>query len=823
MNQIKVKERKRQEIICIAIIISFLSLIFWKEIALQKVVGWAGGDNSLHVLAYRQEVISFIKSSKTLPFWTTKISAGFPLAADPAVASFYPVDWFFYLIFSPPAALNYSIFFHYFLASLGVFYFLKHLKFKPFSSLFGTISFVGSSYFLGIADNISILAATAWFPLVFLFFEKAFEKRNLFSTCLAGLVLGLQIFAGYPQASFLSLLLIFFWFLYRFFQKKDYHLFLYFLLPVIVGLILALPQILLSFELLPFTPRSTGFLAQALANSLSPLSLASLLLPGLFKGIPVTIGKDAFYFGIPSLIFLIFAVSFLYKLNWQVRFFTLTFLLSTLLSLGKYGLIYYLLGSIPGFNLFRVPEQFLTLAIFSASVLTTFGFSELLERQKEKSTLLKIKLIILLTLALFGLAFLISLSLKLFEPNLIPLMHKIVKEKIYEKPPHLYPLSYYYAKFDFVYQSLQTRLSPLSFTTLIPLLSLFFLFVSIANRNVLKKDSIAKFIILLLLIEMFSVNFSFKVLPEIDFKSFQSQPEAVKLLKKDCSLYRIYSWPARLKFGLLHEEEKKTRETEKAYDFVSENLLANFPLRYGISTVQGVEALWFKRHEKLLNLIESKDESLSEKEKIKRLDNFAPTLGLLNVKYIITPFPLKSSSFVQIYKTKKKEPTYVYQNKNFLPRAFLVSDYETLPADKILLKLTQKSFEPLKKVFLEEKPSGFKKSSKNLRGSVEIEKYQPFYIKIKAKAPNDCFLVLSDTYYPNWKAKVNGEKAHIYQAYYLLRAVPLSKGVNEVEFFYPLGKVKVAMSISSITLLLFFISGLIGLVNKFANNFKRKI
>lgn len=817
MEEKETRAKKRENSICLAIITLFFSLILWKEITLQKVIGWGGGDNLLHILPFRQEVLNFLKNHQTLPFWAPAISSGFPLASDPAVAAFYPVDWFFFAIFKAPAALNYSILFHFLLAAFGFYYFLKHLKLPSLASLFGTISFSGSLYFLSLADNLSILAATAWTPLIFLYFGKALGKKDLFNSSLAGLLLGLQLLAGYPQASFLSVSGVFLLYLYRFFQKKNYQLFLRLLLIVLFGLLFASPQIFLAFKLLPFTPRSSGFLAQALENSLSPLSLASLLLPGLFKGIPVIIGKDIFYFGIPSFIFLLFAIFDLFKSKWQVRFFTFLLLFSTLCSLGKYGLIYYLLGYIPGFNLFRVPEQFLTLAIFSASVLAAHGFAELFQILKKKEDKMqKLKPFLLVVLIMLVLTFFVSFTLEFLKPRLIPLMHKVVKEKIYGKPPHLYPLSYYLAKFDFIYQSFKTRLSPFSSVTLIPLFSSLFvlLLLYLIKKAVLKSDLFPKIVILLLLIEMFLVISWHQFLPQLGIENFQQTPKVVDFLKKDRSLYRLYSWPARLKFGLLHEEEQKNRSPEKTYEFVSENLLANFPLRYGITTVQGVEALWIKRQEDLLNIIELKDKVLPEKEKLAWLGNFANTLGMLNVKYLVSPFPLKSPHFKEVYKTNREEPTYVYQNKCFLPRAFLVSDYKVLQPEKVLQKMTNKKFEPLKEVLLEEKPSGFKKSQQKPSGWAKIVKYQPFYLKIKAKAPTNCFLVLSDTYYPNWEARVNGKKTPIYQANYFLRAVPISEGENQVEFFYALDEAKTTIILSSFAFLAFVTIGLIEIGKK---------
>ena len=45
-------------------------------------------------------------------------------------------------------------------------------------------------------------------------------------------------------------------------------------------------------------------------------------------------------------------------------------------------------------------------------------------------------------------------------------------------------------------------------------------------------------------------------------------------------------------------------------------------------------------------------------------------------------------------------------------------------------------------------------------------------------------LVLSDTYYPGWKASWMEVPKKIYQANYAFRAIPLSAGIHQVRFVY---------------------------------------
>jgi uncharacterized membrane protein YfhO len=45
-------------------------------------------------------------------------------------------------------------------------------------------------------------------------------------------------------------------------------------------------------------------------------------------------------------------------------------------------------------------------------------------------------------------------------------------------------------------------------------------------------------------------------------------------------------------------------------------------------------------------------------------------------------------------------------------------------------------------------------------------------------------LVLTDTWYPGWKAKVDGREVPVEQVNYVLRGVPIGAGTHVVEFTY---------------------------------------
>ena len=108
---------------------------------------------------------------------------------------------------------------------------------------------------------------------------------------------------------------------------------------------------------------------------------------------------------------------------------------------------------------------------------------------------------------------------------------------------------------------------------------------------------------------------------------------------------------------------------------------------------------------------------------------------------------------------------------------------------KILESLKDDSFDLRRKIILEEDvPDKIKSKLKNVKeddlSHAKITKYDVNRVEIVADMKSPGFLVLSDTYYPGWKAYVNGKQKKIFIADYTLRAVFLDKGRHIVEFVY---------------------------------------
>ena len=92
-------------------------------------------------------------------------------------------------------------------------------------------------------------------------------------------------------------------------------------------------------------------------------------------------------------------------------------------------------------------------------------------------------------------------------------------------------------------------------------------------------------------------------------------------------------------------------------------------------------------------------------------------------------------------------------------------------------------------------------------GAAKILKYSPLEVLIEADLKRSGTLRLSDTYYPGWKAFVDGRETGILRADRVFRAVSLGPGRHLVRFVYDPLSFKLGLWISGLTMLGLFIFG----------------
>lgn len=125
----------------------------------------------------------------------------------------------------------------------------------------------------------------------------------------------------------------------------------------------------------------------------------------------------------------------------------------------------------------------------------------------------------------------------------------------------------------------------------------------------------------------------------------------------------------------------------------------------------------------------------------------------------------------------------VYENTATLPEAFCVGGSRPASSiDEARSILLSKSFDPRREVLVEGESTPLSGSGKMQR--IELIRVNGNKLRAEAVVVEPSYLVITDTFYPGWKAFVNGSEKAIVRGNYLFRAIRLEPGVNHVEIVY---------------------------------------
>ena len=189
---------------------------------------------------------------------------------------------------------------------------------------------------------------------------------------------------------------------------------------------------------------------------------------------------------------------------------------------------------------------------------------------------------------------------------------------------------------------------------------------------------------------------------------------------------------------------------------------------------------------------------LASLEKFEAQVNEQRRWQLLNVTYIFDPRDLDREDLEFVY---VKRGVRLYRVKDAWPHAWAVHEAVVAASDEETWAiLNAPDFDPARRVVLPHEP-GIALPGGNTTGStVEVIEYTPTRLSLQVDMADNGLLVLSEVYYPGWRARVDGQTAPIYRADYLLRAVPIEGGQHRVEVYYDPPLVKVGLAITLLTL-----------------------
>jgi len=138
--------------------------------------------------------------------------------------------------------------------------------------------------------------------------------------------------------------------------------------------------------------------------------------------------------------------------------------------------------------------------------------------------------------------------------------------------------------------------------------------------------------------------------------------------------------------------------------------------------------------------------------------------------------------------SQQRQLFYIYENKKYLPRFFMASEYIVFSNDKELLsQMSGMDESALQKIALIDAKDQQYFDFKNRVVSeytIKLKKYTPHKIILDIQSNGDGILIVTNTYSPFWKVQVDNIEKEIVPAYHAFWGIPVSKKDREVVLYY---------------------------------------
>jgi hypothetical protein len=133
----------------------------------------------------------------------------------------------------------------------------------------------------------------------------------------------------------------------------------------------------------------------------------------------------------------------------------------------------------------------------------------------------------------------------------------------------------------------------------------------------------------------------------------------------------------------------------------------------------------------------------------------------------------------------------IYENDEVLPRAFVVHEAVAFPdswdgTEDALAFMRRAEFDPARTVVLNGEAPALAAPATLPESVARFVEYTPTRVVIEVHAGADGYLLLTDAYYPGWRARsADGEQDYpLYRAAVMFRAVPVTAGEQVIVFEY---------------------------------------
>jgi hypothetical protein len=674
----------------------------------------------------------------TLPLWMPHLFFGIPLIASSSLLYFYPTDLFSILVPVNTAGFyTVDLIIHMLLAFFGMFLFLRSLSLRREAAVFGGIAIMLSGFLITYvnAGHWNNIKAAALIPFIFYFTEMAVRQKSFLQGANAAIFLALQVLATGMQIMAYTYLGVLVYVLYKAVfeseNKKD-RLQLLSITAVGAGFIILFSalQLIPSMSYTNYSWRGEFTYKNFISWSMPPAETLSLLLPQFFGlkenyygSMPFNL--TSFYFGIIPLLLLPFVpVKTGHKK--PALFLIIMSAVMLLLSLGGSTPLYSLFYYIPVFSQFRAPSRFMYLATFFVITAAAMGLNNILNGAESYKKDESLKQVFKYSAAAAGAVSVVFLILTM-DSNIYPLVKGI----------------YWQTKGNTIDNGMLARIIPaikqdvLVFTGVS---AIFFTLVwSILYKKMRYVFLAAVLLICVQFLDVYRIDRQF--ISYMDLERFvPSSDGMVDTMKSSRDLFRMAD------FGM-------------AWGGVNKNIY------YDIEGVGGMHGL-----------MPSKYIAMERSG----LFNLLAADSYMNIKYLMSASEINLPGLLKIADQGKK----LYEVKGAAPRFEMSDRVINMQTDTEILNYMKSGSYDFRSVISKEDIQGISPGTGKLDYSAVVERYTPNFVSLRTVSNKDAVLVFKDSYYPDWKVKVDNKEEKLYNVNYAFMGVIVKGGSHKVDFEY---------------------------------------
>ena len=385
---------------------------------------------------------------------------------------------------------------------------------------------------------------------------------------------------------------------------------------------------------------------------------------------------------------------------------------------------------VPSFNKFRAPSMALAIMQFAFPILAGYGLTSLIKEWKEGTAPKNLGKILLGTTGGFlALGLIYAAIFKSFYISAMTNSANQSFRSILEQIPDIT---------DFVWGVMIG-----DWLMIGAILFAFGILSTMLLKNKISLNVYIPVIILLLLIDLWTQGWRPLEITKTDTVAESLQKnDVVEFLQNDKSTFRIA-------------------------DFAMASISPNLPAYYRLENIGGYHPAKLRVYQDMLDV--------ADQGSTNQVTN--PFLwNLLNVKYIISPQEMGPQPIFQ----SRQNGWFVYANPAMFPRAFFVDSIKVADPMTILKNMKEGNFDPSMTAFLESKPkTAIEPAGENATVEIAVRKNE--YIKLEVNATGNNLIMLSEIYYPLWKAFIDGKETEILKTNYAFRSIIVPQGRHTIE------------------------------------------